>query len=59
MPIKKIIKSLPANAELVYHDIRQDPLTEKIVAEMKVYIWSYSKRVEYVPAYEILILSTE
>ncbi|NJM78821.1 MAG: arsenate reductase [Flavobacterium sp.] len=38
---KKIIKSLPTNAELVYHDIRQEPLTEEIVAEMKSLTGSY------------------
>lgn len=38
---KKIIKSLPDSAELVYHDIRQEPLTEGIVAEMKSLAGSY------------------
>lgn len=38
---KKIIKSLPANADLVYHDIRQDALTEKIVDDMKALAGSY------------------
>lgn len=38
---KKIIKSLPDEAELVYHDIRQEPLTEEIVSEMKDLAGSY------------------
>jgi arsenate reductase len=38
---KKIIKSLPSTAELVYHDIRQEPLTVAIVDEMKSLAGSY------------------
>lgn len=38
---KKIIKSLPDTAELVYHDIRQEPLTEILVDEMKALAGSY------------------
>lgn len=38
---KKIIKSLPSSADLVYHDIRQEPLNEKIVDEMKILAGSY------------------
>lgn len=38
---KKIIKSLPDKAKLIYHDIRQEPLTELIVDEMKSLAGSY------------------
>lgn len=38
---KKIIKSLPSPSELVYHDIRQEPLSEEIVTEMKSLAGSY------------------
>ncbi len=38
---KKIIKSLPPSSELVYHDIRQEPLTEEIIKEMKDLAGSY------------------
>lgn len=31
---RKIIKSLPKDANLKYHDIKQDPLTEKEIDEM-------------------------
>ena len=38
---RKIIKSLPANAKLEYIDIRQNPLTEAQVDELKALSGSY------------------
>ncbi|CAM3917384.1 MULTISPECIES: arsenate reductase family protein [Flavobacterium] len=38
---RKIIKSLPKDVELVFHDIRQDPLTEEILEKMHSLSGSY------------------
>lgn len=38
---RKIIKSLPKDAKLKYHDIKQDPLTEKEIDEMYNLCGSY------------------
>ena len=38
---RKIIKSLPKNADLEYHDIRQNPITEKELEEMHSLSGSY------------------
>ena len=38
---RKIIKSLPKNAVLEYHDIRQNPITEKELDEMYTLSKSY------------------
>lgn len=38
---RKIIKSLPKNANLEYHDIRQNPITEKELEEMYTISGSY------------------
>ena len=38
---RKIIKSLPKNANLEYHDIRQNPITEKELDEMYTLSKSY------------------
>jgi arsenate reductase len=38
---RKIIKSLPKNANLVYHDIKQDPITTQELEEMYMLSGSY------------------
>ncbi len=38
---RKIIKSLPKTADLVYHDIRQDPITVQELEEMYALSGSY------------------
>jgi arsenate reductase len=38
---RKIIKSLPANHNLVFHDIKQDPITETELDEMHQLSGSY------------------
>jgi len=38
---RKIIKSLPKNADLVYHDIKQNPITESELEELHQLSGSY------------------
>ncbi|MFC6875536.1 arsenate reductase family protein [Flavobacterium myungsuense] len=38
---RKIIKSLPKNNDLVFHDIKQDPISEKDLEEMHLLSGSY------------------
>jgi len=38
---RKIIKSLPKSVDLVYHDIKQDPITESELEYMKTLSGSY------------------
>jgi arsenate reductase len=38
---RKIIKSLPKDADLVYHDIKQDPISTQELEEMQLISGSY------------------
>lgn len=38
---RKIIKSLPENHNLVFHDIKQNPITAEELAEMRLHSGSY------------------